>query len=57
MDQWFEREMPNAANRPLFERAEETGIGLCLGYAELTEEEGEIHRYNLVLTSVRLKRE
>ena len=46
MDQWFEREMPNAATRPLFERAKDAGIGLCLGYAELTEEEGDVHRYN-----------
>ncbi len=46
MDQWFEREMPNAATQPFFERAKDAGIGLCLGYAELTEEEGEVHRYN-----------
>ena len=46
MDGWFEREMPNAATRPLFERARDDGIALCLGYAELTEEEGAVHRYN-----------
>ena len=45
-DLWFEREMPNAATQPLFERARDAGIGICLGYAELTEEAGEVHRYN-----------
>jgi predicted amidohydrolase len=46
MDHWFEREMPNAATRPLFERAKDHGIALCLGYAELAEEDGATHRYN-----------
>ncbi len=46
MDQWFEREMPNEATRPLFERVKEYGIGICLGYAELAEQDGETHRYN-----------
>ena len=35
-DFWFEREMPNAATRPLFERAAQHGIGMSFGYAELT---------------------
>jgi predicted amidohydrolase len=35
-DAWFEREMPNAVTRPLFERAAEYGMGMYLGYAELT---------------------
>ena len=38
VDQWFEREMPNAATRPLFDRARELGIAISLGYAELTPE-------------------
>jgi N-carbamoyl-D-amino-acid hydrolase len=38
IDIWFEREMPNDATRPLFERARELGIGMYLGYAELTPE-------------------
>ncbi len=38
VDAWFEREMPNAATRPLFERAGQYRIGLCFGYAELTPE-------------------
>ncbi len=35
-DHWFEREMPNAATRPLFERAQALGMGMTFGYAELT---------------------
>jgi predicted amidohydrolase len=35
-DVWFEREMPNAVTRPLFERAAACGMGMYLGYAELT---------------------
>jgi N-carbamoyl-D-amino-acid hydrolase len=38
VDRWFEREMPNEATRPLFDRAKTYGIGFCLGYAELTPE-------------------
>ena len=36
VDEWFEREMPNAATRPLFECAREHGIAISFGYAELT---------------------
>ena len=46
MDLWFEREMPNPETRPLFERAKSHGMGLCLGYAELCEEESTVHHYN-----------
>src|SRR5690349_17862372 len=35
-DFWFEKEMPNAATRPLFERAVKHGMGMSFGYAELT---------------------
>ena len=35
-DFWFEKEMPNAATRPLFERAAKHGMGMSFGYAELT---------------------
>jgi predicted amidohydrolase len=38
IDSYFEREMPSAATRPLFERAQEHGIAFKLGYAELTPE-------------------
>jgi predicted amidohydrolase len=46
IDSYFEREMPNAATRPLFDAAAQLGIGFYLGYAELTEERGEPRHYN-----------
>src|SRR5579872_1395155 len=36
VDAWFEREMPNAATRPLFERATRHQLAMSFGYAELT---------------------
>jgi len=38
IDAWFEREMPNAAALPLFERAAKHEMAMYLGYAELTPE-------------------
>src|ERR1700720_4850089 len=35
VDTWFERQMPNAATRPLFERAAHHKIAMNFGYAEL----------------------
>jgi predicted amidohydrolase len=46
IDRYFEREMPSAETRPLFDLAKELGIGFYLGYAELTEEQGEPRHYN-----------
>jgi predicted amidohydrolase len=46
IDAFFEREMPNAATRPLFDEAHRLGIGFYLGYAELTTEAGQAKRYN-----------
>ncbi len=43
IDAWFEREMPNAATRPLFEQAARYRIGLSFGYAELT---ADGHHFN-----------
>jgi predicted amidohydrolase len=43
VDTWFEREMPNAATRPLFEQAREFAMGMSFGYAELTPDG---HRFN-----------
>jgi len=40
---FFEREMPGAATRPLFDEARRLGVGFHLGYAELTPDG---HRYN-----------
>ncbi|SEE02515.1 Predicted amidohydrolase [Rhizobiales bacterium GAS188] len=38
IDAWFEHEMPNAATRPLFERARTHAMAMSFGYAELTPE-------------------
>jgi predicted amidohydrolase len=38
VDAWFEREMPNAATQPLFDRARDLGVAISFGYAELTPE-------------------
>jgi predicted amidohydrolase len=46
VDAWFEREMPNAETRPLFELAVQLGIAFYLGYAELAEEGGRTRRFN-----------
>jgi N-carbamoyl-D-amino-acid hydrolase len=35
-DIWFEREVPSAATRPLFEQARDFGMAMSFGYAELT---------------------
>ncbi len=43
IDAWFETEMPGPAAKPLFEEAQALGIGLSLGYAELTPDG---HHYN-----------
>src|ERR1700675_875579 len=51
VDAWFEREMPNAATRPLFETAAQYRIGISFGFAELTPDG---HRFN---TSVLVDRE
>ena len=43
---FFENEMPNDITRPLFEAAADLSIGFCLGYAELSNENGKQQRYN-----------
>ena len=43
VDTWFEREMPNAATRPLFDQAREFAMGMSFGYAELAPDG---HRFN-----------
>jgi len=50
-DHWFETEMPGPATKPLFDEAARLGIGMCLGYAELTppDEQGVSHHYNAQL--------
>jgi N-carbamoyl-D-amino-acid hydrolase len=54
IDAYFEREMPNAATQPLFDLARELQVGFYLGYAELTQEKGSLHRYN---TSILVERD
>src|SRR5271168_3982913 len=49
IDSFFEREMPSAATRPLFETAKSLGIGFYLGYAELAQRHGATHRYNTAI--------
>jgi predicted amidohydrolase len=49
IDHFFEREMPNAETRPLFDLAKELGVGFYLGYAELTQEKGEPRHYNTAI--------
>ena len=46
IDDWFEREMPNATTQPLFEKAQQYAIGLSFGYAELTPDG---HRFNTTI--------
>ncbi len=46
IDAYFEREMPNAACRELFDLAKDLRVGFYLGYAELDQEARKTHRYN-----------
>lgn len=49
IDAFYEREMPGPETRPLFDAARKFGIAFHLGYAELTEEGGSLHRYNTAI--------
>jgi hypothetical protein len=46
IDAFFERAMPSADTQPLFDEAKRLGVGFCLGYAELCEEDGRARRFN-----------
>jgi len=46
---FFERTMPNPVVQPLFDLAKQHGVGFYLGYAELIEEAGGLHRYNTAI--------
>ncbi len=46
VDAFFEREMPNAATRSLFEAAKSLGVGMYFGYAELAEDKGVDKHFN-----------
>jgi len=43
---FFEPTMPSTATQPLFDAARRAGIGFTIGYGELTEIDGETHRFN-----------
>src|SRR5216683_624497 len=49
IDAYFEREMPGPETQALFDEAARLGIGFSLGYAELVEEAGIVHRYNTAI--------
>ncbi len=49
IDAWFETAMPSRETQPLFAAAVALGIGFHLGYAELAEEGGAVHRYNAAI--------
>ncbi|MGE4561628.1 MAG: N-carbamoyl-D-amino-acid hydrolase [Rhodospirillales bacterium] len=46
IDAYFEIEMPNTATQRLFDKAKEYSIGICIGYAELTEQNGMRRHFN-----------
>src|ERR1700689_5493440 len=50
VDAWFEREIPNAATRPLLETAARNRIAISFGYAELTPDG---HRFNAAILTDR----
>jgi predicted amidohydrolase len=49
-DAWFERDMPNDAVRPLFERAAKYEMAMSFGYAELTPDG---HHFNTAILTDR----
>ncbi|HEX2828574.1 MAG TPA: N-carbamoyl-D-amino-acid hydrolase [Burkholderiales bacterium] len=46
---FFESRMPSAETQPLFDEAKRLGIGFYIGYAELTGQEGRVHRFNTAI--------
>lgn len=46
IDAYFEIEMPNTATQRLFDKAKEYSIGICIGYAELAEQNGMRRHFN-----------
>ncbi|MGH6629190.1 MAG: nitrilase-related carbon-nitrogen hydrolase, partial [Burkholderiales bacterium] len=48
-ERYFERSIPSPATQPLFDEARKFGIGFYIGYAELTEEEGRLRRFNTAI--------
>jgi predicted amidohydrolase len=50
VDAFFERTMPGPDTQPLFDAARTLGIGFCLGYAELLDEDGRTRHFNTAIT-------
>ena len=46
IDSFFEREMPGNETAPLFNEAQRLGIGFYLGFAEIEQRGGVVHRFN-----------
>jgi predicted amidohydrolase len=46
IDGFFERSFPSPVTQPLFDEAKRLGIGFHIGYAELTEQDGQTRRFN-----------
>jgi predicted amidohydrolase len=54
IDAFFERTMPSNETAPLFAEARRLGLGFSLGFAELVERDGRLHRFNTsILTDKR----
>src|SRR5215212_4938014 len=45
-ERFFESQIPSRETQPLFDEAKKLGIGFYIGYAELTEQEGRVRRFN-----------
>ena len=45
-DAFYERQMPGAETRPLYDAARRLKIGFALGYAELHQDRGRLRRFN-----------
>ncbi len=43
---YFEPSFPSAETQPLLDEAKKLGVGFYIGYAELTQEEGRVRRFN-----------
>ncbi|MFA7665771.1 MAG: N-carbamoyl-D-amino-acid hydrolase [Burkholderiaceae bacterium] len=49
IDVFFEKAMPGPETQRLFDTARDLGVGFCLGYAELAEEQGRLHHFNTAI--------
>jgi predicted amidohydrolase len=49
VETFFDSAMPNAATQPLFDLAQQLGMGFHLGYAERAVENDTVHHYNTAI--------